>query len=241
MKYTKRSDFGELEINFEKINGAGSRKTVDFLRKLSENFVARCGKYFNEIEDHAFAYRERQLHSVICPSIADITDSFLMENPTIRKPAADEEYSGAVDYWIFYRNFSFLLELKHAFFAYTKAKHPRKIIVKRFQKALEQLENVKKPECKAQTFGDGMRKIALEVVVFYRGSKEKNELLKDVTRRDFLGIFNSLLKNTALKKISNVQALWTLDRKLVEPFEYENTYEIYPAVGFIANVSKLIK
>jgi len=138
-------------------------------------------------------------------------------------------------------NFSFFIELKHTFFAYSKANNPRKIIHKKFTRALDQLESIKKDKCKQQTIGDGMRKIALEVIVFYRGSKDENILINDLERRDFKLLFEKLLVNSGLKKQSNMRALWVLDKRFGKPIEFAKTYEIYPAVGFIGNVSKIIK
>ena len=53
--------------------------------------------------------------------------------------------------------------------------------------------------------------------------------------------FEKLLINTGLKNKSNVRALWVLDKKLVKPIEVANSYEVYPAVGFIGKVLKIIK
>jgi len=241
LKYETINDCGELGIEFENIRGCGARVTRDFLRKLLNRIVERCTEYYDETEEHVFTYRERQLHSVVCPSIADITPSFLMENPLTRKPAGEEEYRGNADYWIFYKNYSFLVELKHTYFAYSNADNPRKSIVKKFARAIEQLRSVRKNECRDQTFGKGLRKIALEAVVFYRGSKEERRLMIDSESRDFRILFKKLLGNTELEYRSNLRALWILDKRLVEPVEYDNSFEIYPAIAFVGNISEIIE
>lgn len=241
MKYETVKNCGELGIEFENIRGRGARVARDFLRKLLKRIVERCTEYYSQTEEHVFTYRERQLHSVVCPSIADITLGFLMENPLTRKPAGEEEYRGNVDYWIFYNNYSFLLELKHTYFAYSNADNPRKSIAKKFGRALEQLRSVRKNECRDQTFGNGLRKIALEAVVFCRGSKEECRLKIDLEGRDFRTLFKKLLRNTELEYRSNLRALWVLNGRLVEPVEYANSFKIYPAVAFIGNVSEIIK
>jgi len=241
LKYETINDCGELGIEFENIRGHGARVTRDFLRKLLKHIVERAAQYYDETGEHVFTYRERQLHSVVCPSIADITSSYLIEHPLSRKPTGDAEYRGNVDYWIYYRDYSFLIELKHTYFAYRRGDNPRKSIARKFLRALVQLANIRKKECRNLTFGKALIKIALEAVVFYRASEEEDRLKIDVEKRDFKALLGKMVENTELKYKSNLRALWVLDERLVEPVEYEKTFEIYPAVAFIGNVSEIIE
>lgn len=240
MKYETIRDCGELGIEFGNIEGDGARVSIDFLRKLLKHIVKRSTKYYDETGEHVFIYRERQLHSVVCPSIADITSSYLMENPLTRKPAGEEEYRGNVDYWISYRNYSFLMELKHTYFAYRNADNPRKSITKKFVRAMEQLRSIRKDECRALTINKGLIKIALQTVAFYKGSKYpiSKDDLKD---QDFKNLFKKLVNNTELERKSNLRSLWVLNERLVEPVKYKNSFEIYPAVAFVGNISEMIK
>lgn len=240
MKHETIKDCGELGIEFDNIRGHGSRVTRDFLRRLLKRIVERSAKYYYQTQEHVFTYRERQLHSVVCPSIADITPSYLMEHPLTRKPAGEEEYRGNIDYWISYRNYSFLMELKHTYFAIRNADNPRKSITRKFARALEQLRSVRKNECRDLTIGKGLIKIALETVVFYKGSK--NSDLEDYLKvRIFKDLFKKLVKNTGLEHRSNLRALWVLNERLVEVVPYENSFEIYPAVAFVGNISEIIE
>jgi len=242
-------DFGELQIRFGKIGGRGAKITKEFLRELLHQIVVRSTKYYDEAryardrdnQDHVFTYKERQFHSVVCPAIADLTPYFLIENPLNRKPASEAEYSGSVDYWIYYKNYSFMTELKHTFFAYTRADNPRGSVTERFSKALQQLGDIRIDECRSQTFGNGLRKIALEAVVFYRGSGERRKLKANIKSGNFRALFKKLLRNTELEQRSNLHALWVLSKRLVAPFEYSNTFEIYPAVAFIGHVSEIVE
>lgn len=240
MKYETIRDCGELGIKFGKIVGDGGRVSRDFLRKLLKRIVKRSTKYYDETREHVFIYRERQLHSVVCPSIADITSSYLMENPLTRKPAGEEEYRGNVDYWISYRNYSFLMELKHAYFAYRNANNPRKSITEKFVRAMEQLRSIRKDECRDLTINKGLIKIVLQAVVFYKGSKDP--ILKDnLKNKDFKNLFKKMMNNTELERKSNLRSLWVLNERLVEEVEYKNSFEIYPAVAFVGHVSEMIE
>ena len=101
-------------------NEQGQRIANDFLTRLTNGFGKRTAKYTRMTREVPFVYRERQLHSIIAPTLDDFTDAFLMELPTRRSwsVTADERISdshGWIDYWCSYRNISFLVELKHGF------------------------------------------------------------------------------------------------------------------------------
>jgi hypothetical protein len=228
-----------MGFEFSNIDTDGARVSRDFLRKLVNNVVKRSSMYYNETVDHAFYYRERQFHSIVCPSIADITYSYLMEHPLKRKPAGENETYGFADYWISYRNYSFLMEMKHTYFAYKNLAHPRKSIAEKFNDALEQLKNVRREECRGLVICNyDLIKIALEIIVFYEGSKKKirKKLLRN---HDFAKSFSQLIESSDFNKTPNMRALWILRSGMVEPYVYDDgSSEIYPAVGFIANISE---
>ena len=244
----KNHTFGHLEIKFNKIGGRGARISKEFLRSLLRQIVIRSTKYHDDAKltgvadyrDHVFTYRERQLHSVVCPAIASLTSHFLIENPLERKPTGKPEYSGSVDYWIFYKHFSFLMELKHTYFGYTRAEHPRTSIAGKLSAALKQLDDIRIEECRNQTFGKGLRKIALEAIVFYRGSRDAKSLTAGIEIANFESLFRKLIENAKIGPKINLRALWVLDRRLVEPFQYGKSYEIYPAVAFIGHLSEIV-
>jgi len=244
-------NFGELEIQFGTITGRGEKTTRELLTTLLHRIVVRSTGYYDEAagviknpcyQDHVFTFSERQFHSVICPAVADLTPYFLLENPLSRKPAGEEEYSGSVDYWLYYKDYSYMIELKHAYLAYTRADNPRATVVERFSEALQQLGNIRIEECRSLRFGKGLRKIALEAIVFYRGSKRKSTLEADMKNKDFRIVYRKLLRVPEFAHKSNLNALWVLKKRLVSPYEYSKTsYEVYPAVAFIGNVFDVVK
>lgn len=238
MRYNTIKNCGEIGIEFLKDDTDGARVTKDFLEKLIYNIVKRSTEYFDETGEHIFIYREKQLHSVVCPSIADLTGSYVMEHPLTRKPHGEDEYSGHVDYWISYRNYSFVMELKHCYFAYKNANDPRQDISKKFNKALDQLKNIRKNECRYLSINKGLIKIALQAIVFYQSSQEDIPL-DDLKDRDFEDDFEQLILNTDLNE-SNLRSLWLLHERLVESVEYDEVFEMYPAVAFVGNVSEMI-
>lgn len=232
---------GKLGFNFSMSGGNGTKISKDFLEKLICNIVKRSTNYFNDTGEHIFTFREKQLHSVICPSISDLTPSVVIEHPLTRKPTGEDEYSGHVDYWASYRNYEFLVELKHSHFAYNNANNPRKDISNKFNTALNQLQNIRKEECRYITINNkGCFKIALQAIVFYEGSKHSISA-DDLKDKYFEDYFEKLLKIPDLKKKSNFNALWLLNEKLIKPVDYDDgSYEIFPAVAFVGKVHDLI-
>jgi len=238
LRFEKIKNCGEIGIEFSIKDGDGARVSKDFLRNLFYNIVKRSSNYFMETEEHIFVYREKQLHSVICPSIADIIPSYVMEHPLSRKPHGEDEYPGHVDYWVSYRNYGFLIELKHSYFAYRNVDNPGQKIEEKFDSAIKQLKNIRIDTCRYMIGNDkGLIKIALQAIVFYQTSNEPIDNLKD---RDFKELFNKLIKNTELKNKINLTSLWLLDDKLIESVEYIDGYGIYPAVAFVGNISDVI-
>ena len=44
------------------------------------------------------------------------------------------------------------------------------------------------------------------------------------------------MQNSGLANVTNLRALWILNERLVEPMQYANGVEVYPAVAFVGNV-----
>jgi hypothetical protein len=230
---------GELGIEFRNIEGAGARVTKDFLIRLLNKVVRNSAGYYFGRGGHIFIFRERQLHSVICPSIADMTSVYVMEHPLERKPAGEEEYQGHVDYWISYRNYSFLMELKHCYFAY-RVETPRQSMFDKLTSAKRQLTDIRKDQRRELTEKNkGLIGVALEAVTFFKSSTDSN-LADDLGYQDFKELFDVWMDDNALNSIVNFRSLWILDQDLVEPVDYGDRYEIYPAIAFIGNISVMI-
>ena len=242
MKFQIIRNCGKLGIEFLKDDSDGARVTKELLSKLLTNVVKRATAFYDKTRlpgDHIFAYREQQFHSVVCPSIADITPSYVMEHSLRRKHSGEEESAGRADYWVNYRNYSFLMELKHDYFAYNR-KRTSAGIVSNFNSAMDQLRSIKKDECRNLTVNKGLIKIALQTIVFYESS-EKKLSRSSSKRRNFEELLNQLMSGFALSRKINMKSLWVLDKRLVEPFPYPNgMFEINPAVAFLANISDRI-
>jgi hypothetical protein len=232
---------GKLGIMFDKDDSEGSRVSTKFVEQLINNIVRRCVNYYKLTKDHAFYYSERQLNSMVCPAIADITPGYIMEQSVERKPRGKGKYSGRADYWVACGTFAFVIELKHEYLAYNHVNPPRASIFDSFDDALKQLSAIKKEECRNLAYGScNLIKIAFETIVFYEGSKNPKKRNSWKTKK-FEQIFEKMLKHTGLRKIANVFALWVLNKSLVEPYPFGEPmgyFEVYPAVAFVAHISE---
>lgn len=242
MEFRTINNCGKLGFDFSIDDGVEKRIVKDFLENLIQNIVKRSTKYFYaNREEHIFSYGEKQLHSVVCPSIADLTYYYVIEHPVTRKPHGEDEYSGHIDYWIHYIDYTILMELKHCYFAYNNS-NPNKRISKKFNESLKQLNDVKMNECRELRENDdeGLIKIALQTIVFWQGSKNhiSNKDLKD---KDFEEKFDQLILKSDLNK-SNFKSLWLLHDKLIKSVKFDKNYfELYPAVAFVGKVYDVIK
>lgn len=242
MKFKTIRDCGKVAVEFSNVDTDGARVSRDLLEKLVINIVRRSTEYYGATGtsgDHIFTYREKQFHSVVCPSISDMTKSYVIEHPLIRKPHGEKEYSGHVDYWIKYRKYSFLMELKHAFFSYRRPDNPRANIARRFDRAMEQLKSIRMEACRYLNLNSGLIKIALETIVFYQGSRNESSL-GSTEALDLVEMFQKLVNNMKTNHRIDMQALWILNERLAQPYEYPSgVFEIYPAVAFMANISEV--
>ncbi len=243
MRFATLRNCGQLAIEFNNDDSEGARVARDLLRELVRNSVKRCVAYYDKTGDHVFAHGERELNSVICPSVAAITPAFLTEYLLTRKLAGEDETLGRVDYWISYRKFSFLLELKHSEFAYKNSKTPGTDIFNKFNEACKQLKAIRKADSQIVAFTSGAKeliKIAFETIVFYRETEKENKKVS-LRKKDIISLFSKIVKNKGLDKPANMRALWILKPELIElqaPLEYGSYDRVYHAVAFVGNISE---
>ncbi len=231
-------NIGKLQVIDKIQDGAGKRIAKDFLRQLLEEF-SRCSFRHIDFFDYGiapFAYREKQVHSVIAPAISKITkNAFLMECPVNRewskKEKKLEDNAGWLDYWCRYREFDFFIELKHSYFKYGKS--VRKDTKEKWGQSVEQLDllgseaEAYSKDCK------GVITIALEVVTIFDTLKD----YKDIPNHK-IDIMLEMQKQCfdSLNPAPNWSGLWMLHKDLTKKtrFEFETSIEIFPGVILIA-------
>ncbi len=247
MREWKIPNVGEIHLELMKDLGKSTEITEKLLKKIIEGIAIRSANYYKNTDghDHLFTYSEKQLNTAICPAIAnDISLIFKMELPIKRK---DKKRRGNLDYWIFYNNIVFALELKLAHISYNSKDYTeKKSVFEKFTKALEQLDEIEEDKV-LYSIKDTNRviKIALEAIVFQKKSEKEINIneneLKEI-QWDIEDKFNSLIKeDKKFDKEVNFKSVWFPEESLVslKPIVY-GEYRMCPALGFIGHVGDVI-
>lgn len=214
----------------------GMKTAATFLHQMTEEFGRSCRKYYDVLKELPFTYHERQIHSILLPSIAKISQVAFVEQPIVRKNDGNLQH-GWVDYWVYYEKFVFLIELKHGWHA-LNSKKIRVGTHQSWKKGVEQIKSISKLEANSICINPNkILKMTLMVVPYYRGSNKVNYLTPldktEVTRA------HDLLINS-LSPVPNWNSLWALHKNIQEVRNFGNdSSEIYPSVGFFAKVTSL--
>lgn len=218
-------------------DGENVRIARDFFQRLSEEIIRTSMRYYKQLEEHSFSYRERQSASYILPSLYKITDgAILAEQPITRKrgTAIGKDGYGYLDYWAWYRDTAFAIEVKHGFYS-VHSGITRKDVKDKWESACDQLAKVKREDITDK--GNAFVKIALLVVPFFK-STMNGEL--DVEAWDDVDAFSDMtemFREDLVKNTPNIFSYWAL-KKEVQKFCYlddkgNDRKEIYPVLALI--------
>jgi hypothetical protein len=242
MKEKLVRNIGHIHYNSNLYNGTGMRITNDLLSSIVEGFVRNTGKYILNTGEAPFAYKEKQLHSLIIPVMHNICDAVLSEAPIDRKWSSivkEEAFNshGWVDYWCYYRNLSFWIELKHSFISSRTGKITKRTL-KEWNDAIDQLDVIQEDTVSQSKWCKGSIRVALLVLPIYESyNKKESDTIgnKEIMR----GILENLIEQFGDKP--NWSSVWTLHKNLVGPYEYIDREEIYPGVIVLAKVYNFSK
>jgi len=231
---------GDLYIESRLSDGAGIRVTNDFLSKLTKGFAKRTSRFMYAHVGVPFVQKERQLHSLLIPALADITDMFMIEFPIKRNWSSlstrdFDDSHGWVDYWCRYRDIVFFIELKHGFIS-SKTGLVNQSLHETWGKAREQLDVIEKEVDIHKEWSSGVFRIALEIVPLYETvNSGEPKILSDLDN------MFKIQKNCIdeLNPSPNWSAIWRLHKELAGPHQFTNTKECYPGIVFLARVSKI--
>ena len=110
----------------------------EFLQELYIGMADLSKRYYNKVSvgELPYQFRERQLDSIILPTLSRMCDgAVLAEMPIERKFRTNGETSksaGRLDYWCIYKDYSFVIEVKHSKDTYTNCRSTPSIIIKRW-------------------------------------------------------------------------------------------------------------
>jgi hypothetical protein len=217
-------------------HGYGMKKAATFLRKSTKGFALNCSKFYDAVKDIPFTYRERQIHSMLLPAIAKISQAAFVEQPINRKINGNSQY-GWIDYWVYYEPFVFLIELKHGWHS-LKSQKIRQSTLQSWRKAIEQTEAITRSEAKSISVDPNrILKISLMIVTYYQGSHTL-EKLTPLNKNDVIAAHEFLINN--LNPSPNWNCLWALNKKFQNASTFKDKRnEFYPSVGIIAKVAPI--
>jgi len=219
--------------------GKGTEVAHEFLDKVSRGFVKYSSNYMKLVEESPFAFREKQLNSILAPALAEFSKAFLMEFPINRKnKKLDYDSHGWVDYWAYYKSIDFYLELKHSY-ASLGGKITN-VTLRRWESA-----NCQAKDCihslPCLEGSRGFMSLSIQIIPIYETVKLNKEAssINDVERLiNIQNIFHEKLEPRV-----NWSFLWIVHENLAnKSYDLrEKNKKYYPAVLIVANVSTLKK
>ena len=199
---------------------------------------AKKNKGFHELVGWLpFTDRERQIHSVLLPSIAEISDLVYTEKLVSRARRRGSKF-GFLDYWVYYRDIVLMMEVKKVFQGYGSSKL-RSSTKERWKEVVDQVNSVGYDEISDMNVSaDKNFRVAMMNLTLYQGSSWKDSLgfVGEEVLQDFDLVLDSLDPRP------NWAMAWSLSRDLQEPIRYgergDYYYETYPASLFLGLVRK---
>lgn len=223
----KESDEEYYLVSYELV-----RKLLIGMAKRSSVF---CSKVF---ADYPFTYRERQLDSILLPELSKLCNGYVFaEYPVTRnsKLYDAKDSKGRIDYWCIYKNYSFVIEVKHSYDNYIIGKTKDETIRRWRTMNSYQLKSIKKY---LKTFDEktkGIIPLALHFITSESSKEPTNEhrdeyILKE---REILIRLHNDLKHIAEPDFTS---LWEIDKDMY--IDYWHNGNTFP--GFIL-VSKFYR
>lgn len=227
-------------------DGIGRRTIKNFMELLFKNVVEQSTKYMDSVKEAPYSFSEKQLHSIITPAIARLTDSFLMEQPisrqwSKRKKLDMNDSHGWLDYWCRYKGYDYFIELKHNYDAF-KTDTIKDRLIKNWKLMNAQLAVVRNDAKEYRKNCKGVFLVSLHFVTVYEtcsSIKEPSSLTNNVRLKE---IQKNYFTSAQFKPAPNWSALWIVPKHYVLSTmkELSTNNQYYPSIMIVANISKLI-
>ena len=237
---------GKLRISNKIEKKDGMLVTSDLLEKVIKEFIKKTVKAMDVIGDCPFAVKERQIHSILAPSISNVVDAFEMETKVDRNWRSvceqDNDSHGWLDYWCYYRNRSFFIELKHDYISYVR-KGITDSLKNGWDTAIKQLQAITENAKYSASDCEGTVRISLSIVPIYYRVSETKEI--KVNEDEMIKIQDNLMDNLGGANTKpNWSALWMLHENYSKvQNEYIHGLESYryPGLIFCAYVFDIVR
>jgi len=209
-----------------------SKQLRKFLYKTISNFSDEMFSFYEEWGEFPFTYSEKQINSILVPSIHEYTKNIWLEQPFKN----NKKKQRFLDIATTINDDIYLIELKHSWNnvnedIYSKTSHE-------WQTAITQIEDINKKSMKNhfECIDYNVFKIALLIMPTFIDSKVHNPIV-NLTAEEYTDVISEEFdRYIAQKYHPNFISVI----KLREPYNYENEYQnkkqIYPFISFIAKV-----
>lgn len=218
----------------------GKIKTGEFLNEILREFAKVSTLAFDNIGDLLFAYRERQLSSILLPAFYNLGYSAMQEVPTRRRNRLGIDNHGWLDYWVQKDiKWTFLIEAKHGKHCFNRPLTDRNNRI--IQSSIRQLRGIEGPNLEELSFDGKGFKIALTILPIYRTMSRVTDddlYVTNPTKTDELESTLDLLVDGLAAKSSWV-GVWSLPRRMqfsIPASWSESRMLTYPAVALVATV-----
>lgn len=198
----------------------------ELVEKLFFGMSKLSTKYCNDVFcDLPYIYTERRLDSVLLPTLSKLCNSMvLVELPVNREYSksqdSNDQSSGRIDYWCIYKDYSFIIELKHSYDCFTTPITRERKIPERWLEMNTQLKSVKNyaKQCEEKT--KGVIRLGLHFITSYCDKYPNKELVSSF-KESIQITFRRLAKDIPSPK-PDVMLCWSIPNNII--FSYDRTY-----------------
>ena len=182
MEEVKRHGLSFFEMTLEK-ESESYLVTKELIENLFFDISKLSTKYSNErFHDLPYTFNERTLTSVLLPALSKLCHSMVFtEIPALRSCSNRRfqvnETTGRIDYWCIYKDYSFVIEVKHSFDCFTTNKTRQQKVTNRWIKMNEQLDSVKNDIKTYSEQTKGIIRIGLHFITSYSDKRPNKELI----------------------------------------------------------------
>lgn len=188
--------------------------------------------------DIPFAYRERQLQSILAPVFNDLTQGcykmelFVLRND--KKLRKKDDMHGWVDYWCGYRNTDIFIELKHGYIS-ERSGQIKKDVQNKWEEAQRQINTIKEEVNNYSLIGkNGAVRIALMAMPIFKTVNGEEDYNAGVNHDELIKIQENVVMQ--LNPAPNWSGMWILHDDLDNIMEFSNATEAYSGIIFAAYV-----
>ena len=199
------------------------------LKQLHKEMAMALVKYDNphyNLLCMPYNTNERGMDAVFLPALAKICKGLVLtEIPTTRKHIHKEgnakqifENSGRIDYWCIYRNYSFVIELKHSFELFNGDSLRNASTIERWNTMVEQINSIKSDVKDYDEKTMGIIGLGIHLVSMYANTDKDIAVRRIKPNLTFERVQNAFATYN-IKSIPQFQSLWVVPERIVKDDE----------------------